>query len=120
MYDRGATGSRRFADEAGPQPAGRVGLRSGTAVGDYRGMTEEPIPRRVFFRVVRGGVRDLSIGGVPMTDWLKIADGKANGLTSDGSAISLRWRDHGDVRGSLTSGDPGASPLRFRASLASG
>ena len=50
-----------------------------------------------------------------MTDWLKIADGKANGLTSDGSAISLRWRDHGDLRGSLYVRGPG----RFAASIPS-
>ena len=89
-----------------------------SAAGTYRGMTEEPIPRRVSFHLLRGGIRNLSVGGVPMTGWLKLANGKAQGVAPDGSAIALTWRDDGRVRGSLTTGDPGSPPLRFHASLA--
>jgi hypothetical protein len=78
-------------------------------------MTDEPIPRRVSLRIVRGGVRELTIGGVVMAAWLKLADGKAAGLTQDGAAISLAWGDDGRLRGSLTTTDADSAPLLFTA-----
>jgi len=87
--------------QAAPQrygPATTVPLPS---PGPYAGQTDEVSPRRISFRYLGGGVRDLLIGGKLIAEWIPVSAGGAAALVGD-AAVRVMWDEARRAHGSIT------------------